>query len=168
MQGDRVNKWMLFYSDNVEKELKYDHYIFTSSTDSHAPHSKQQRCSEKTGIQSLEILGRQSWWRHCKVSSVHVQPNQRFSLGHQGLPRLHQSLEKPLASTKQERYGEDGGVGGGEEVQGAPRSEERCLSNCCLMSCPKWTSWNGGSITRPSSPSCQVRQEGLPSASYFI
>jgi len=62
--------------------------------------------------------------------------HRRFSLGHQGLPRLHQSLEKPPASTKQEGYGEGGGVGGGEEVQGAPRSEERSLSNCCLMSCP--------------------------------
>ena len=66
--------------------------------------------------------------------------HRRFSLGHQGLPRLHQSLEKPPASTKQEGYGEGGGVGGGEEVQGAPRSEERSLSNCCLMSCPQWTS----------------------------
>ena len=64
--------------------------------------------------------------------------HRRFSLGHQGLPRLHQSLEKPPASTKQEGYGEGGGVGGGEEVQGAPRSEERSLSNCCLMSCPQW------------------------------
>ena len=50
--------------------------------------------------------------------------HRRFSLGHQGLPRLHQSLEKPPASTKQEGYGEGGGVGGGEEVQGAPQSEE--------------------------------------------
>ena len=99
-----------------------------------------------------------------RYSSSH----RRFSLGHQGLPRLHQSLEKPPASTKQEGYGEGGGVGGGEEVQGAPRSEERSLSNCCLMSCPQWTSCNGGSITRLSSPSCQARQEGLPSASYFI
>jgi len=89
--------------------------------------------------------------------------HRRFSLGHQGLPRLHQSLEKPHASTKQEGYGE-----GGKEVQGAPWSEERSLSNCCLMSCPQWTSCNGGSITRLSSPSCQARQEGLPSASYFI
>ena len=94
--------------------------------------------------------------------------HRRFSLGHQGLPRLHQSLEKPPASTKQEGYGEGGGVGGGEEVQGAPRSEERSLSNCCLMSCPQWTSCNGGSITRLSSPSCQARQEGLPSSSYSI
>jgi hypothetical protein len=94
--------------------------------------------------------------------------HRRFSLGHQGLPRLHQSLEKPPASTKQEGYGEGGGVGGGEEVQGAPRSEEQSLSNCCLMSCQQWTSCNGGCITRLSSPSCQARQEGLPSASYFI
>ena len=78
--------------------------------------------------------------------------HRRFSLGHQGLPRLHQSLEKPHASTQQEGYGEGGGVGGGEQVQGAPRSEERSLSNCCLMSCPQWTSCNGGSITRLSSP----------------
>ena len=35
---------------------------------------------------------------------------------------------------------------------GAPRSEEWSLSNCCLMSCPPWTSCNGGSITRLSSP----------------
>ena len=57
-----------------------------------------------------------------------------FSLGHQGLPRLHQSLEKPPASTPQEgvlRHGEGGGGVGGEEVQGASRSEERNLSNCC-------------------------------------
>jgi len=78
--------------------------------------------------------------------------HRRFSLGHQGLPRLHQSLEKPPASTKQEGYGEGGGVGGGEEVQGAPWSEERSLSNCCLISCPPWASCNGGSITRLISP----------------
>ena len=74
--------------------------------------------------------------------------HRRFSLGHQGLPRLHQSLEKPPASTKQEGYGEGGGVGGGEEVQGAPRSEERSLSNCCLMSCPGVM----GEATRDSVP----------------
>ena len=72
MQGDIVNKWMFCYSDNVEKELKYNHYIFISSTDSHAPRPKKQRCSKETGIQSLEILGTQSWWRHCKVSFVRL------------------------------------------------------------------------------------------------
>ena len=48
MQGDRVN---------VEKELKYNHYIFISSTDSHASHPKEQCCSEETGIQSLGYFG---------------------------------------------------------------------------------------------------------------
>ena len=90
--------------------------------------------------------------------------HRRFSLGHQGLPRLHQSLEKPPASTKQEGYGEGGGVGGGEEVQGAPRSEERSLSNCCLMSCPQWTSCNGGSITRLSSPFAKLVKGVFPVA----
>ena len=175
---------MLCYSDNVGKELKYNHYIFTSSTDSHAPRPKQQRCSEKNrhpkfGDTWETILMAPLQSVFCaRTTQPKVTPTNhhllidihhlRFNLGHQGLPRLHQSLEKPPASTKQEGYGEGGGVGGGEEVQGAPRSEERSLSNCCLMSCPQWTSCNGGSITRLSSPSCQARQEGLPSASYFI
>ena len=51
--------------------------------------------------------------------------HRRFSLGHQGLPRLHQSLEKPPSSIPQE--GVRGQGGGGEEVQGAPQSEERSL-----------------------------------------
>ena len=46
--GFQVNKWMFYYSDNVEKEFKY----------SHAPPPKKQRCSEETAIQSLDILGR--------------------------------------------------------------------------------------------------------------
>ena len=78
--------------------------------------------------------------------------HRRFSLGHQGLPTLHQSLEKPPASTKQEGYGEGGGVGGGEEVQGAPRSEERSLSNCCLTSCPQCTSNVMGEASRDTVP----------------
>ena len=40
------------YRVNVEKELKYNHYIFISSTNSHASHPKEQCCSEETGIQS--------------------------------------------------------------------------------------------------------------------
>ena len=95
-------------------------------------------CASKTQPKVMRIN------QHLLINIHHLM----FSLGHQGLPRLHQSLEKPPASTKQEGYGE----GGGEEVQGAPRSEERSLSNCCLMSCPQWTSCNGGSITRLSSP----------------
>ena len=63
---------MFCYSDNVEKELKYKHYIFISATGSHAPRPKEQRCSEETGNQSLETLGTQFGWRHCKVSSVQV------------------------------------------------------------------------------------------------
>ena len=174
---------MLCYSDNVGKELKYNHYIFTSSTDSHAPRPKTALFRKNRHPKFGDT------WETILMAPLHsvfcartIQPkvtptnhhllidihHRRFSLGHQGLPRLHQSLEKPPASTKQEGYGEGGGVGGGEEVQGAPRSEERSLSNCCLMSCPQWTSCDGGSITRLSSPSCQARQEGLPSASYFI
>ena len=52
----------------------------------------------------------------------------RFSLGHQGLPWLPQSLKKPPVSTPQQgvrRYGEGEG---GKEVQGSPWSEERSLS----------------------------------------
>ena len=78
MQGDRVKKWMFCYSDNVDKELKYNQYIFISSIDSHASHPKQHCCSGETSIQSLEIIWRRSWRRHCKVSSVQEQPNQRW------------------------------------------------------------------------------------------
>ena len=170
---------MFCYSDNVEKELKYNHYIFISSIDSYAPRPKNNVVLKESGdtwetilMAPLQIVfcarttqPKVTPTNHHLLKDIH---HRRFSLGHQGLPRLHQSLEKPPASTKQEGYGEGGGVGGGEEVQGAPRSEERSLSNCCLMSCPQWTSCNGGSITRLSSPSCQARQEGLPSASYFI
>ena len=51
---------MFCYSDNVEKELNYNQFIFFSSTDSHASHPKEECCSKETGIQSLEILGTQS------------------------------------------------------------------------------------------------------------
>ena len=34
IQGDRGKKWMFCYSDNVEKELKYNQCLFTSSIDS--------------------------------------------------------------------------------------------------------------------------------------
>ena len=44
--------------------------------------------------------------------------HRRFSLGHQGLPRLHQSLEKPPASTKQEGYGERWGRGARRLAEG--------------------------------------------------
>ena len=78
-------------------------------------------------------------------------PFLRFSLGHQGLPRIHQSLEKPPACTSREGV-RGHGEGGAEEVQGRPQIVKRSLSNCCLTSCPPWTSWDGGSITRHSSP----------------
>ena len=74
-----------------------------------------------------------------------------FSVGHQGLPRLPQSLEKPPSSIPQEGV-RGHGEGGAEEVQGRPQIVKRSLSNCCLTSCPPWTSWDGGSITRHSSP----------------
>ena len=73
--------------------------------------------------------------------------HRRFSLGHQGLPRLHQSLEKPPASTPQEGVRRHGEGGGGKEVQGSLSSEKQSLSNCCLTTCPPWNSWRGGSIT---------------------
>ena len=60
MQGDRVKKLMFSYSDNVDKELKYNQYISISSIDSHASHTKEECSSEKTGIQSLENLQ----WRY--------------------------------------------------------------------------------------------------------
>ena len=65
---------MFCYSDNVVNKLKYNRYIFISLTDSHATHPKEQCSSKETGIQSLEILWRQYWWRHCIVSSVQVRP----------------------------------------------------------------------------------------------
>ena len=46
---------MFCYSDNVEKELKYNQCIFISLTDSHASHPKEQCCSEETGIQSKRV-----------------------------------------------------------------------------------------------------------------
>jgi len=51
---------MFSYSDNVDKELKYNQYISISSIDSHASHTKEECSSEKTGIQSLENLQ----WRY--------------------------------------------------------------------------------------------------------
>ena len=164
MQGGRVKKLMFCYSDNVEKELKYNQSIFNSLTDSRAS-PKEQCCSEEMGIQSFEIRWRQSWWRHCHFfCATTTQPKftptnhhlliniHHLSLGHQGLPRLHQSLEKPPATTPQEGFRGHGEGGGGKEVQGSLWSKERSFSNCCLTSCPPWTSWNGGSITSPSSP----------------
>ena len=70
--------------------------------------------------------------RHFLINIHHL----RFSLGHQGLPRLPQSLEKPPASTPQETVCGHGEGGEGKEVQGSLRSEERSLFNCCLTSCP--------------------------------
>ena len=159
MQGGRVKKLMFCYSDNVEKELKYNQSIFNSLTDSRAS-PKEQCCSEEMGIQSFEIRWRQSWWRHCHFfCATTTQPKftptnhhlliniHHLSLGHQGLPRLHQSLEKPPASTPQEGFRGHGEGGGGKEVQGSLRSKERSFSNCCLTTCPPWNSWRGGSIT---------------------
>ena len=57
MQGDRVNKWMFCYSDNVEKELKYNHYIFISSTDSHAPRPKNSVVPKKQASKVWRYLG---------------------------------------------------------------------------------------------------------------
>ena len=56
MQGDRVKKLMFSYSDNVDKELKYNQYISISSIDSHASHTKEECSSKKTGIQSLQSV----------------------------------------------------------------------------------------------------------------
>ena len=49
---------MFCYSDNVDKELKYNMYKSVSSIDSHASHTKEECSSEKEGIQSLENLQR--------------------------------------------------------------------------------------------------------------
>ena len=49
---------MFCYSDNVDKELKYNLYKSVSSIDSHAFHPKEECSSEKEGIQSLENLQR--------------------------------------------------------------------------------------------------------------
>ena len=38
----RGQSFMLCYSDNVGKELKYNQHIFISSSDSHASHLKEQ------------------------------------------------------------------------------------------------------------------------------
>ena len=43
-----------------------------------------------------------------------------FSLGHQGLPRIHQSLEKPPAGTSQEGV-RGHGEGGAEEGPSRPQ-----------------------------------------------
>ena len=58
--------------------------------------------------------------QHLLINIHHLM----FSLGHQGLPRLPQSLEKPPSSIPQERvrwHGEGGGGGWGV-VQGAPQT----------------------------------------------
>ena len=59
--------------------------------------------------------------QHLLINIHHLM----FSLGHQGLLRLPQSLEKPPPRIPQEGIrGHGEGGGGGEEVQGAPQSEE--------------------------------------------
>ena len=70
---------MFCYSDNVDKELKYNQYIFISLTDSHASHPKEQCCSEKKQASKV--------WRYFEdnldgaiakcLLSVQVQPYQR-------------------------------------------------------------------------------------------
>ena len=45
------------YSDNVEKELKYNHYIFISSTDSHAPRPKNSVVLKKQASKVWRYLG---------------------------------------------------------------------------------------------------------------
>ena len=77
--------------------------------------------------------------QHLPINIHHLM----FSLGHQGLPRLPQSLEKPPSSIPQE--GVRGHGEGGKEVQASLQSEG--VKDSCLTSCPPWTSWNGGSIT---------------------
>ena len=57
MQKDRVNKWMFCYSDNVEKELKYKHYIFISATGSHAPVQKNSVVLKKQATKVWRHLG---------------------------------------------------------------------------------------------------------------
>ena len=92
----------------------------------------QKNSSEERGIQSLEILWilmvpLQSVFCASKTQPKVMRINQHllinihhlmFSLGHQGLPRLPQSLEKPPSSIPQEGvrgHGEGGGGGGGGE-----------------------------------------------------
>ena len=58
--------------------------------------------------------------QHLLINIHHLM----FSLGHQGLPRLPQSLEKPPSSIPQEGVRGHGEGGGGKEVQGALRSQE--------------------------------------------
>ena len=113
---------MFCYSDNVDKELKYNIYKSVSSIDSHAFHRKEDCSSEKEGIQSLENLQRRYFGDNLDSAIANLQsifcasitqPKEtptnlhllinihhlRFSLGYQCLPRLHQSLKKPPAST---------------------------------------------------------------------
>ena len=61
---------------------------------------------------------------HLLINNHHLM----FSLGHQGLPRLPQSLRKPPVSTPQQEVRGYGEGEGGKEVQGSPWSEERSLS----------------------------------------
>ena len=60
VRGQSLKVNVLLFRFNVDKELIYNQYIFISSTDSHASHPKEQCSSKETGIQSLEILWRQS------------------------------------------------------------------------------------------------------------
>ena len=48
---------MFCYSDNVEKELKYKHYIFISATGSHAPRPKEQLVLKKQATKVWRHLG---------------------------------------------------------------------------------------------------------------
>ena len=102
MQGDRVKKLMFSYSDNVDKELKYNQYISISSIDSHASHTKEECSSEKTGIQSLENLQ----WRYfgdnldgaiAKCLLCKYNPTK-------GLPRLPEALRNHLQAHHKKEF----------------------------------------------------------------
>ena len=138
-----------------DKDLKYNQYIhiylFNRQT-AMPPILKKQCCSEETSIQSLEILSRQSWWRHCKVSSVckynptkgdahksslankysssHVQPwSSRFA---KAPPKPWETFD--MVKEEEEKKSE---VPFGVKNEAFPTVAWRA----------PWTSWNGGSIT---------------------
>ena len=134
---------MFCYSDDVDKELKYDPYISISSTDSQAPIQKNSVVPKKRHpkfgdpLETILMALLQSVFcasttqlkmapsnHHLLININHL----RFSLGHQGLPRLPQSLRKPPVSTPQQGVRGYSEGEGGKAVQGSPWSEERSLS----------------------------------------
>ena len=150
---------MFCYSDDVDKELKYDEYISISLTDSHAPIQKNSVVPKKRHpkfgdpLETILMAPLQSVFcasttqpkmtptnHHLLININHL----RFSLGHQGLPRLP---PKPEETTCKHTTTRSSRIQWRRRRKSSPRFPLEWRTKYFLTNCPPWTSWNGGSIT---------------------